>query len=211
MDLLKATGAQIHTGKWLDEAMAQFPTVVLGNNTAQRLGVTKPGVSVWIGDTQFSVVGILAHSPLVPELEVQALIGAPIATQLFGYEGNPTTLYERSDGDKVGAVRDLIAPTISPQAPNEVKVSRPSDALAAKNTVDQAFTGLLVGVGSIALLVGGIGVANTMVISVLERRQEIGLRHALGATRKHILPLSPRTKTAGSWLFRCRFWPPGSR
>lgn len=186
LDLLQATGAKIHTGKWLDQATAQFPIVVLGNNAAQRLGITTPGSSVWIGGSQFSVVGILEHSPLVPELDVQALIGEPIAAELFNFKGNPTTIYERSDEAQVATVRDLIAPTVNPQAPNEVKVSRPSDALAAKNTVDQAFTGLLVGVGSIALLVGGIGVANTMVISVLERRQEIGLRRALGATRKHI-------------------------
>ena len=186
LDLLDATGAQIHTGRWLDQATAQFPTVVLGSNAAERLGITAPGSLVRIGDTEFTVVGILTHSPLVPELDTQAFIGQPIATELFSFKGSPTALYERSEQDQVTSVRDLLAPTISPTAPNEVKVSRPSDALAAQNTVDQAFTGLLVGVGSIALLVGGIGVANTMVISVLERRQEIGLRRALGATRRHI-------------------------
>jgi putative ABC transport system permease protein len=67
-----------------------------------------------------------------------------------------------------------------------VDVSRPSDALAAKQATDTALTGLLLGLGAVALLVGGVGVANTMVISVLERRAEIGLRRSLGATRGHV-------------------------
>lgn len=108
------------------------------------------------------------------------------ATELFAFGGSPSVIYERSADDLVPEVRDLLPATITPESPTEVKVSRPSDALAAKNTIDQAFTGLLVGIGSIALLVGGIGVANTMVISVLERRQEIGLRRSLGATRGHV-------------------------
>ena len=185
-DLLEATGSTILTGSWLNRATAQFPTVVLGRTAAERLGIHSAGGLVWLGNHQFTVVGILDSSPLVPELDSTALIGESIATQLFGYAGNPTTIYERSDEAQVLAVRKLLPPTVNPASPSAVKVSRPSDALAAQNTVDQAFTGLLVGVGSIALLVGGIGVANTMVISVLERRREIGLRRSLGATRKHI-------------------------
>jgi putative ABC transport system permease protein len=83
-------------------------------------------------------------------------------------------------------VRSLLARTANPEQPNEIEVSRPSDALAAAAAADVAFTGLLLGLGGVALLVGGIGVANTMVISVLERRAEIGLRRSQGATRGHI-------------------------
>ncbi len=186
LELLTASGATLLTGNWLNEATAQYPTTVLGRTSAERLGVQTIGSQVWLGGRAFTVVGILDSSLLAPELDSMALIGEPIATSLFGHTGNPTTIYERSDDDRVAAVRKLLPPTISPASPSEVKVSRPSDALAAQNTVDQAFTGLLVGVGSIALLVGGIGVANTMVISVLERRREIGLRRSLGATRRHI-------------------------
>lgn len=186
LGLLGATGATLLSGTWLNEATAQFPTTVLGRTSAERLGIQHAGGQLWLGGQAFTVVGILDSSPLAPELDSMALVGEPIATSLFGYAGNPTTIYERSDEDRVAAVRTLLPATISPESPSEVTVSRPSDALAAKNTVDQAFTGLLVGVGSIALLVGGIGVANTMVISVLERRREIGLRRSLGATRRHI-------------------------
>ena len=185
-ELLAATGSTMLSGSWLNEATAQFPTVVLGRTAAERLGIQEAGALVWLGNQQFSVVGVLDSSPLAPELDSMALIGVPIAKELFGHTGNPTMIYERSDESLVAEVRKLLPGTVSPEAPNAVKVSRPSDVLAAKNTVDQAFTGLLVGVGSIALLVGGIGVANTMVISVLERRREIGLRRSLGATQRHI-------------------------
>ncbi|UNK69564.1 ABC transporter permease [Microbacterium sp. H1-D42] len=185
-DLLETTGATLAQGRWLDTAPAGLPTVVLGGAAAERLGIQHPGRLVWLGGTNFSVIGILAASPLAPELDSSALIGEQVATDLFGFDGHPTTVYQLSADAAVTATRDLIPPTLSPRSPTEIKVSRPSDALAAKNTVDQAFTGLLIGVGSIALLVGGIGVANTMIISVLERRREIGLRRALGATKGHI-------------------------
>ncbi|MFE6734721.1 ABC transporter permease [Microbacterium sp. NPDC057650] len=184
--LLKGTNSTLIRGSWLNHATQRYPATVLGFRAAQKLGIRDVGSSVWIGGNSFTVVGILDRSPLAPELDSAAIIGAGISKELFGFDGSPTTIYERSDDARVDQVRDLLAGAINPESPNEVKVSRPSDALAAKNTFDQAFTGLLVGVGSIALLVGGIGVANTMVISVLERRREIGMRRSLGATRGHI-------------------------
>ncbi|KJQ54236.1 ABC transporter permease [Microbacterium sp. SA39] len=185
-DLLEATGSGLQVGAWLNKVTDGLPTTVLGYKTAQRLGISEIGSQVWLGGRYFTVVGTLEQAPLAPELDTSALIGGDIAEELFAFDGSPTTIYERSGDDAVDEARDLLPRTVNPEAPNEVKVSRPSDALAAKNTIDQAFTGLLVGVGSIALLVGGIGVANTMVITVLERRREIGLRRAIGATRGHI-------------------------
>lgn len=186
LELLGATSSELASGSWLNAASERYPAVVLGAKAAERLGIVSVGSLVWLGNAQFTVVGILEPSLLAPELDSTAIIGGPIASELFGFDGAPTTIYERGDDELVAEVRALLPATIDPAAPSEVKVSRPSDALAAKNSIDQAFTGLLVGVGSIALLVGGIGVANTMVITVLERRHEIGLRRSLGATRRHI-------------------------
>jgi len=185
--LLDVVAGEVDKGTWLNQATSQYPATVLGAAAAQRLGVVSPGTQVWIGGKWFTVVGILKPVVLAPDLDSAALVGKQAATSLLGYDSKPTTVYTRIQDKSVASVRDLLAPSISPQAPNEVKVSRPSDALEAKNAADKAFTTLLLGVGSIALLVGGIGVANTMIISVLERRREIGLRRSLGAMRRHIL------------------------
>jgi putative ABC transport system permease protein len=124
--------------------------------------------------------------PLADELDSAALVGFPVAQARLGFDGHPSIVYERSRDDAVAAVRAVLAQTANPEHPEEVQVSRPSDALQARNAADRALTGLLLGLGAVALLVGGVGVANTMVISVLERRHEIGLRRALGATRAQI-------------------------
>lgn len=186
-NLLEVVSGEVSSGVWLNPATATLQTVVLGSAAAERLGVVTPGTQVWLGGTYFTVVGILAPVALAPELDSAALVGHEVASDLFGFGGSPTMVYERSADDAVEQVRELLAPTIAPEAPDEVEVSRPSDALAARTAANQAFTGLLLGLGSIALLVGGIGVANTMIISVLERRREIGLRRSLGATRGHVL------------------------
>jgi putative ABC transport system permease protein len=143
-------------------------------------------VNVWLGERWFTVVGILAPVTLDPDLDSAALIGFPVARRLFGTDSSPGTIYVRTADDAVEQTRDLLAATSNPAHPEEVEVSRPSDALAARAAAKSAFTALFLGLGAVALLVGGVGIANVMVISVLERRSEIGLRRALGATRRHI-------------------------
>ncbi|WP_435205488.1 ABC transporter permease [Micromonospora sp. bgisy143] len=188
LDLLGTVGAQVTSGTWLNEATARYPAVVLGATAAHRLGVDKanPQVQVWLGGRWFTVVGVLAPAPLAPELDTSALVGWSAASDYLGFDGHPTTVYTRAEESQVEAVRSVLGATANPEAPNEVEVSRPSDALAAAEATDAAFTGLLLGLGAVALLVGGVGVANTMVISVLERRAEIGLRRSLGATRGQV-------------------------
>jgi putative ABC transport system permease protein len=179
-------GATVHAGSWLNPATAAYPAVVLGSRAAARIGLRGPGVRVWLGGQWFAVVGILDPVPLAPELDSAAIIGWLAAQSYVDFDGHPTTVYTRVTESQVSAVRAVLGATANPQDPNEVAVSRPSDALAAKQATDTALTALLLGLGAVALLVGGVGVANSMVISVLERRAEIGLRRSLGATRGHI-------------------------
>ncbi|GII62252.1 ABC transporter permease [Sphaerisporangium krabiense] len=178
-------GAVRH-GTWLNAANADKPAVVLGSVAADRLGIHRVGPRVWIGNRWFTVAGILDAMPLAPEIERSALVGWPAAERYLGFDGHPTKIYERSDDAAVEAVRQVLPRTVNPENPGEVDVSRPSDALAARAAAAGAFTNLLLGLGAVALLVGGVGVANTMVISVLERRREIGLRRSLGATRGQV-------------------------
>ncbi len=187
-DLLGTVGASVVSGAWLNAATARYPAVVLGAKAARRLGLATAdrSVLVWLGGQWFSVVGVLAPVPLAPELDTAALVGWPVATALLGFNGYPTTIYTRARDDAVTDVQAVLAATANPEHPEEVKVSRPSDALAARQAASTTLRALLLGLGAVALLVGGVGVANTMVISVLERRTEIGLRRSLGATRGQI-------------------------
>ncbi|GAA3782105.1 ABC transporter permease [Plantactinospora mayteni] len=187
-DLLDTVHARVARGTWLNSATAAYPAVVLGSTAAKRLGIAAPTpeVKVWLNRQWFTVVGVLNEVPLAPELDNAALIGWQVAVSQLRFDGYPTTIYTRTRDDAVVSVQAILARTANPEHPNEVKTSRPSDALAAKEATDTTLSGLLLGLGAVALLVGGVGVANTMVISVLERRSEIGLRRALGATREHI-------------------------
>ncbi|MHB9863003.1 ABC transporter permease [Streptomyces sp. YIM S03343] len=184
--LLRTLGGQVTAGTWLNDATARYPAVVLGAKAARRLDVRTPGVRIWLGGEWFGVAGILDPVPLAKELDTAALVGWPAAQRYLGFDGHPTFVYVRSAESSVEAVRSVLAATTNPEAPNEVRVSRPSDALAAQRATDRTLGALLLGLGAVALLVGGIGVANTMVISVLERRPEIGLRRSLGASRGQI-------------------------
>ncbi|PRY61023.1 putative ABC transport system permease protein [Glycomyces artemisiae] len=188
LDLFDTVGAELADGVWLNAATAQYPTAVLGSAAAEQLGITSvgDGVEVYIGGQWFTVVGILEPVALASELDLAVLVGWDAAATYLGFDGHPTTVYTRAEEQYVEDVAGVLAATANPEAPDETSVSRPSDALAAKNAVDTAFTGMLLGLGGVALLVGGVGVANTMVISVLERRSEIGLRRSLGATKGQI-------------------------
>jgi putative ABC transport system permease protein len=186
--LLDTLGGTLAEGTFLNDATATVPTVVLGSETAERLGIDDldGDPMVLVGDEWFRVIGILDAVPLAPDIDRSALIGYPIAMQLFDIDEAPSTVRVRTDPDHVEEVRDVLASTANPTEPSEVEVTRPSDALEARAKADDTLTALLVGLGAVALVVGGVGIANVMVISVLERRAEIGVRRALGATRRHV-------------------------
>jgi putative ABC transport system permease protein len=187
-NLLATVQGHLADGRFLNPATARYPAVVLGADAASALGVSRAdgSVLVWLGGHWFSVAGVLDPLPLAPELDRSALIGYPVAERLLHSQGFPAEIYVRTNPASVAAVENVLAATADPAAPQNVSVASPIDALTARADATAAFQGLFLGLGAVALLVGGIGIANVMVISVLERRGEIGLRRALGARRAHI-------------------------
>jgi putative ABC transport system permease protein len=190
-NLLAAVNGKVQQGHFLSSTTDRLPTVVLGYQAAARLGITRlaPGreqPQAFIGTQWFTVIGILQPAPLAPDIDRSVLVGWTAAEQNLHFDGHPTEVFVKAHEDAVEAVSSVLPATLYPQFPGLVQVSRPSDALAAKRDTDTAFSALFLGLAGVALLVGGIGVANTMYISVLERRKEIGLRRALGANRGQI-------------------------
>ncbi|HYR53336.1 MAG TPA: ABC transporter permease [Methylomirabilota bacterium] len=186
--LLSALDGSVLHGTYLNTATSRYRVAVLGFGAAQYLGIDRldAPARIWIAGRWFIVAGILNRMPLAPEVDQSVLVGWPIAESELGFDGYPTRIYVRAATDHVVTVDNLLAATANPEAPEEVAVSRPSDALAARIAVVSSSTTLVLGLGAIALLVGGVGIANVMFVSVLERRSEIGLRRALGATRGHV-------------------------
>jgi putative ABC transport system permease protein len=188
LGLPAAVGTNIAQGRYLNAATARYPVAVLGADAAARLGIGRvhPGERVWLGGRWFYVVGILAPAVLAPEIDSSVLVGFAAAERYLGFDGYPTTIYVRSQTSQVGAVQSVLAYTANPEAPNEVNVSQPSSALTARAAAQSALNSLFLGLGAVSLLVGAVGVGNIMLIGVLERRSEIGLRRSLGATRGQI-------------------------
>jgi putative ABC transport system permease protein len=188
LELPGTLGVGMTTGTWFTEASQRLPTTVLGAATARRLGITdvSGGPQVYLGGQWFTVIGVLGTALLDQTIDAAALVGYPAATDRLGFDGAPTVIYERSADEAVAGLLPRIPLVANPADPSGVKVSRPSDLLVARAAVQNAYRGLFLGLGAVALLVGAIGIANVMVIGVLERRGEIGLRRALGATRAHV-------------------------
>lgn len=187
-DLLATMQGTLAAGRFLDEAGANYPTVVLGAVAAERLGIVDLDGSplVWLGDQWFAVIGILDPLDLSADLDRTAMIGQGAAATYFDADNVPSAIYVRTAPEHVDTVMGVLGATTNPENPDQVEVARPTDALEARDAAESAFTSLFLGLGAVALLVGGIGIANVMVISVLERRAEIGLRRALGATKRHV-------------------------
>jgi putative ABC transport system permease protein len=188
LNLLPVIATTLASGRYLNAATAQEPMAVLGATSAQLLGIDRiyPGERLWLGGQWFYLAGILRPAVLASDIDSAVLVGYPAAERYLGFDGHPSTIYLRARNDRVDAVDNLLANSANPENPSGVNVSQPSDALVAQADAKSALNGLFLGLGAVALLVGAVGVANIMIISVLERRSEIGLRRALGATRGHI-------------------------
>jgi putative ABC transport system permease protein len=188
LGLPATVGTSIAAGRYLNPSTARLPVAVLGAAAADRLGIDRiyPGERIWLGGQWFYLAGILKPAVLAPEIDDSVLVGFKAAQTYLGFDGHPTTVYVRSDTSQVAAVQSVLASTANPEAPNEVDVSQPSAALTARAEAQGALNSLFLGLGAISLLVGAVGVGNIMLIGVLERRSEIGLRRSLGATKNQI-------------------------
>jgi putative ABC transport system permease protein len=190
LGLPAAAGTSVAQGRFLNAATARQPVAVLGAAAARRLGIDRiwPGMRIWVGHQWFYVVGLLNPAVLASEIDSEVLVGFPAAQTYLGFDGHPSQVYIRTVDTQAAttAVDNLLGAQANPGNPSEVDVSQPSDVLTARAATAGALNTLFLGLGAVALLVGAIGVANIMIISVLERRQEIGLRRALGATRGQI-------------------------
>jgi len=188
LGLPQVAGTSVAAGSYLNSATAREPAAVLGAAAARLLGIDGifPGGRIWVGGEWFTVAGILKPSLYAPDLDNSVLVGFPAAEAYLGFDGHPSTIYVRCRTSAVNQVWSLLGATANPQYPYQVAVSQPSAALVTRAQTESALNGLFLGLGAVALLVGAVGVANIMVISVLERRSEIGLRRALGATRGDI-------------------------
>ena len=190
LGLPAVAGTSVAQGSYLNAATAKEPVAVLGGGAAQLMGIDRiwPGERIWAGGQWFYLVGILNPAPLAPQIDTSVLIGFPAARTYLGFDGHPSELYVRTVNTPATTVRvdNLLAAQANPEYPNEVNVSQPSQTLTAQADAAGAFDTLFLGLGAVALLVSSVGVANIMIISVLERRQEIGLRRALGAAKGQI-------------------------
>lgn len=188
LDLLNTLNGSVATGVWLDEATGQTSNVVLGSVSAERLGIISvtDGIQLYIGGQWSTVIGILESFPLAADLDRAVIMGKDAAVEAFGIEPNPSVVYVRTNAQFVDEVRSVLPATADPANPEEVQASRPSELLETQDAIEDSFTNLFLGLGAVSLLVGGVGIANVMVIAVIERRAEIGLRRALGATQSHI-------------------------
>jgi putative ABC transport system permease protein len=190
LGLPAVAGTSVAQGHFLNAATARQPVTVLGAAAAQRMGIDRiwPGMRIWVGHQWFYVVGILNPAVLASEIDSEVLVGFPAAEKYLGFDGHPSQVYIRTVDTQAAttSVDNLLGAQANPSNPSEVNVSQPSDVLTARAATAGALNTLFLGLGAVALLVGAIGVANIMIISVLERRQEIGLRRALGATRGQI-------------------------
>lgn len=188
LDLPPAVGTSVAQGAFLNAATARQPIAALGAQAAQLLGIDRlyPRERIWLGGMWFYLSGILKPAVLAPEIDGSVLVGIPAAEKYLGFDGHPSTIYVRTVPSQTAAVQSVLAATANPESPNEVRVSQPSDALTARAEAQGALNSLFLGLGAVSLLVGAVGVANIMLIGVLERRSEIGLRRSLGATRGQI-------------------------
>jgi putative ABC transport system permease protein len=178
-DLLTTLNIGLAQGRWFDPGLLELPTVVLGDAAARRLDAGV-GNRIWIDRQWWAVIGVLEPLELAEQLDSTAFLAQGPAERL--HPDLPIgSIYVSTTSGRSKAVRGVMAATVNPANPRGVNVSQLSPFDTAREMAENTLSKLSLGLGGVALLVGGIGIANTMVVAVMERRGEIGLRRAMGA------------------------------
>ncbi|WP_219824204.1 ABC transporter permease [Actinokineospora auranticolor] len=180
-------------GRVFDRGMQERAdrVVVLGVNAARRLGISNldRGPAILLGGVPATVIGILGDTERRPEVLSAILIPMSTAGDLWptpaGVAANEQMLVDTKMGAAPVVARQ-VAFALRPDNPSALSVTAPPDPHALHDNVAGDLGQLFMILALVCLVIGGLGIANTMLVSVLERTPEVGLRRALGAHRKHI-------------------------
>ncbi|MAT37817.1 MAG: hypothetical protein CL420_07250 [Acidimicrobiaceae bacterium] len=188
-NLLNVLDAQMLHGRFIngsDESNV-FRSAVMGHDLANDYQYL-PGElrTIDVDGETYGVVGVIEKVDLVPKLDTAIIIPKSSAEEDFDVEQKPTTLYVRATEGNVDSTAEALPMAINLGGDEAVTVAVPSDLLEAQGAVDTTLRNILFLMGGLALLVGGVGIANVMSISVIQRSGEIGIRRALGHTKMTI-------------------------
>ncbi len=187
--MFPAVRADLAAGRLFDSGHSARAdrVAVLGPDAARRLGITNLDrlPAIYIGDQTFLVIGILRDVVRKPELLGSVIIPEGTARQYFGLVGPGNVIVET----KVGAaylIAEQVRTALRPDEPRVLRVQVPQEPKRVRDEVQTDLDVMFLLLGGLSLAVGALSIANIMLVSVMERTSEIGLRRAIGATRAHI-------------------------
>ncbi|WP_132189886.1 MULTISPECIES: ABC transporter permease [Kribbella] len=187
--LFDAVRGGLKTGRFFDAGHDNRGdrVVVLGKNAAERLGINRidSQPAIFLGDQAYTVIGILDSVSGRAELLDAVIMPNGAAKLAYDLEA-PDAVEIRTAVGAAQLIAGQAPVAIDPNNPSALKVDAPPKQGGVRTGVESDLNALFLLLGAVALLVGGLGIANVTLLSVLERVSEIGLRRALGAARRHV-------------------------
>ena len=176
-----------------------LPVAVLGSTVASDMGLTPlraVGQTINVGGVRFQVVAVLASQGGISFGSVDSSIIVPLSSiegRLVGFHPDITSVRVQSTPSAMGSFSAAVESTLRTQhnlstsAQDDFQIVNASSIASAVSSSTKTLTELMAAIAAISLIVGGIGVANVMLVTVRERTREIGVRRAVGATRRDIV------------------------